>query len=37
LREGAVVPEITFVGEAVANKSKLAFLDILFDGIEKPR
>jgi hypothetical protein len=30
LRESAIVPEIALVGEAVADKSKLALLDILF-------
>lgn len=29
LREGTVVPEITLVGEAVADETKLALLDIL--------
>ena len=32
--ERSVVPEITFVGEAVANKTKFALLDVLFDGVQ---
>jgi len=35
LREGTVVPKVTFVREAIADKTKLALLDILLDGIEK--
>jgi hypothetical protein len=31
LREGTIVPEISLVGETVANESKLALLDILLD------
>ena len=31
LREGTVVPEVTLVGETVADESKLALLDILLD------
>jgi len=34
-REGTVVPEVAFVREAVADEAKLAFLDVLFDGIEE--
>ena len=34
-REGTIVPEVAFVREAVANEAKLAFLDVLFDGIEE--
>ena len=35
LGEGAVVPEIALVGEAVADKSKLALLGVLLDGVEE--
>lgn len=35
LGEGAIVPEITLVGEAVADKAQLALLDILLDGVEE--
>lgn len=35
LGEGAVVPEIALVGEAVADISELALLDILLDGVEE--
>jgi hypothetical protein len=35
LREGTVVPEVTLVGEAVSDVSKLALLDILLDGVEE--
>lgn len=34
LGEGTVVPEIALVGEAIADISKLALLDVLFDGVE---
>jgi hypothetical protein len=34
-REGTVVPEVTFVREAVADEAKFAFLDILLDRIEE--
>ena len=34
LREGAVVPEVAFVGEAVADIAKLALLDVLLDGVK---
>lgn len=34
-REGTVVPEVAFVGEAVADKTQLALLGILFDGVEE--
>ena len=37
MREGAVVPEITLVGETVANETKLALLDILLDRVEQVR
>lgn len=33
--ECTVVPEVTFVGEAVANKSKLSFLHILLDWVAR--
>lgn len=36
LWEGTVVPQITLVGEAVANETEFALLDILLDGVEKP-
>jgi hypothetical protein len=35
LREGAIVPNVTVVGEAVANEAQTALLDVLFDGIER--
>jgi len=35
LGEGTVVPEVTLVGEAVSDVSKLALLDILLDGVEE--
>ncbi len=34
LGEGAVVPEVALVGEAVADEAELALLDILLDGVE---
>ena len=34
LREGTVVPDVAVVGEAVANETQTALLDVLFDGIE---
>jgi hypothetical protein len=33
--EGAVVPEVTLVREAVAHKTQFTLLDILLDGIEE--
>jgi hypothetical protein len=33
--EGAVVPKIALVGEAVAHVAQLALLDILLDGVEE--
>lgn len=33
LREGTVIPEVALVGEAIADKAKLALLDILLDRI----
>ena len=35
MREGAIVPEVTLVGEAVADETELALLDILLDGVEQ--
>lgn len=35
LGEGAVVPEVALVGEAVADEAELALLDILLDGVEE--
>jgi len=35
LREGAIVPEVTLVGEAVADETELALLDVLLDGVEQ--
>merc|ERR1712000_163459 len=35
LGEGTVVPEVTLVGEAVSDVSKLALLDFLLDGVEE--
>ena len=35
LRESTIVPEVTLVREAVSDKSKLAFLDILLDRVEQ--
>lgn len=34
-REGTVVPEVTLVGEAVANETQLALLGVLLDGVEE--
>ena len=34
LRECTVVPDITVVGEAVANEAQTTLLDVLLDGIE---
>jgi hypothetical protein len=34
-REGTVVPEVTLVGEAVANEAELALLGVLLDGVEE--
>lgn len=33
--EGTVVPEVTLVGEAVADETELALLGILLDGVEE--
>ncbi len=35
LGESAVVPQIAVVGKAIADKPKLAFLDVLLDWVEK--
>jgi hypothetical protein len=35
LREGTVVPQVTLVGEAVADESKLALLDVLLNRVEE--
>ena len=35
LRKGTIVPQVTLVGEAVADESKLALLDILLNRVEK--
>jgi hypothetical protein len=35
LGEGAIVPEVALMGEAVADEAQLALLDILLDGIEE--
>lgn len=35
LREGTVVPQVTLVGEAVADVAKLALLDVLLDGVQE--
>lgn len=35
LREGTVVPQVTLVGEAVTDVTKLALLDVLLDGVEE--
>ena len=34
LRESSVVPEVTLVGEAIADEAKLALLDVLLDRVE---
>lgn len=35
LGEGTVVPEVSLVGEAVADVAELALLDVLLDGVEE--
>lgn len=35
LGEGTIVPQVALVGEAVADISKLALLDVLLDGVEE--
>lgn len=35
LGESTVVPDVTLVGEAVADESKLALLDVLLYRVEK--
>ena len=34
LREGTVVPDVTVVGEAVADVTQTALLNVLLDGVE---
>lgn len=34
LRERAVVPDVTMVGEAVADETQATLFDVLFDGVE---
>jgi len=34
LRECAVVPDVTVMGEAVSNETQTTFLDVLLDGVE---
>ena len=34
-REGTVVPEVALVGEAVADETELALLDVLLDRVEE--
>jgi hypothetical protein len=34
-REGAVIPEVTFMREAVPHVTKLTFFHILFDGVQE--
>jgi hypothetical protein len=34
LGEGAVVPEVTLVREAVPHEAELSLLDVLLDGVE---
>jgi hypothetical protein len=33
--EGTVVPEVTLVGEAVADETELALLGVLLDGVQE--
>jgi hypothetical protein len=35
LRKCTIVPQITLVGEAIADESKLALLDVLLNRVEK--
>jgi hypothetical protein len=35
LGEGSVVPEVSLVGEAIADEAELALLDVLLDGVEE--
>ena len=35
LGEGTVVPQVALVGEAVADITELALLDVLLDGVEQ--
>lgn len=34
-RKSTIIPEVTLVWEAVANEAEFAFLDVLFDRVEK--
>lgn len=34
LREGAVIPDVTMMGETIADIAKLALLHVLLDGVE---
>jgi hypothetical protein len=34
LREGTIVPEVTLMGEAVADEAEFALLDVLLDRVE---
>ena len=36
-RESAIVPQVAFVGEAVADVAKLALLGVLLDGVQQFR
>jgi hypothetical protein len=35
LRERAIVPDVSMVGETIANESQSALLNVLLDGIER--
>lgn len=35
LGQGAVIPEVSLVREAVADVAELALLDVLLDGVER--
>lgn len=35
LGQCAIVPDVTLVGESVANEAKFSILGVLFDGIEE--
>jgi hypothetical protein len=35
LREGTVVPDVTVVGEAVADETQTTLFDVLLDGVER--
>lgn len=34
LGKATIIPEVAFVGKAIANVAKLALLDVLFDGVQ---